>query len=96
MNATTLAIEIIKMEGVEKSWNTKFYTAKDETVSIYINGEKIDVSEKIEELHANGFNGQRVEEEYTRIRKEAFKAGMDAMLAKQNRNQAYANYINNL
>ncbi|MFA5727427.1 MAG: hypothetical protein WC886_07300 [Saccharofermentanaceae bacterium] len=91
-----LAIEIVKMEGVEKSWNMKFYTAKDETVSIYINGEKIDVSEKIEALHEAGFNGQRVEEEYTRIRKEAYKAGLDAMMAKQDRNQAIENYINSL
>lgn len=97
MNATTLAIEIIKMEGVEKSWNTKFYQPGEQVV-IYVKNESIDITEKVNQLRDSKgmFQSSPVVDEYTRIRKEAFKAGMDAMMAKQNRNEAYANYINNL
>ena len=93
----TLAVEIVKMEGVDKSWNTKFYQV-GESVIIYINNEKIDITEQVNLLRDSKgmFESSPVIDEYNSIRKEAYKAGLDAMISKGNRNEAIENYINNL
>jgi len=97
MTAQELVIEIVKKEGVEKSWNQKFYQP-GESVVIYINNEKVDITEKVNQLrNSKGmFQASPVIDEYTRIRKEAYKVGLDAMIAKKDRNEAVANYISNL
>lgn len=92
-----LAIEIIRMEGVEKSWNTKFYQP-GESVVIYINNNKIDITEKVNMLrNAKGmFQASPVIDEYMRLRSEINRAGLDAFVTGKDKKEAMQNYINNL
>lgn len=92
-----LAIEIVKLEGVEKSWNMKFYQPGS-SVEIYIAGKKVDVTEQVNSIRdSNGmFQASPVIDEYIRIRTEAYRTGVEAMILKQDRNQAIENYINSL
>jgi rRNA-processing protein FCF1 len=93
----TLAIEIIKMEGVEKSWNTKFYQPGEQVV-IYINNEKIDITEKVNHLRDKRgiFQASPVIDEYMRLRSEINRAGLDAYISGKDKKEAMQNYINNL
>lgn len=92
-----IAITIIKAEGVNGRWNQKFYQP-GESVVIYINNEKIDVTEAIASVRDSKgvFSSGRVIDAYNEIRKEIQTAKFDAMMAKMDMVEAQQNFINSL
>ena len=93
----TLAIEIVRLEGIEKTWNQKFYQP-NESVVIYINNEKIDITERVNVLrNSKGmFQSSPIIDEYNALRSQINKAGLDAFLRGENKKEAMQNYINTL
>lgn len=92
-----IAITIIKAEGVNGRWNQKFYQLC-ETVVVYVNNEKIDLTEAINSArNSKGmFSSGKIIEAYLEIRKQTQTAKFDAMMAKANQEEAQLNFINSL
>lgn len=94
----SIAIKIVKLEGVNNRWNQKFYTTNDLIVTIYINNEKIDLTEMVNaERDSKGFfHSSPVVDDYNTIRKQIQSAKFDAMMAKKDTIEAQQEIINSL